>query len=158
MTTPDSRAGIAEETVVAALASAPGITVLPMILPGEAMEIRRPRIYLSGPMTGLPECNHPAFDAAAARWDAQGWVVLNPADACDRAPGLPRRQYMRWDLGHLLAADAIALLDGWRGSIGARLEVRIAVEVGLLVLEDGTERDHRVWSMPLSRRPFPASR
>ena len=158
MTTPDSRAGIAEEAVVTALASRPGVTVLPTILPGDVVEIRRPRVYLSGPMTGLPGLNHPAFDDAAARWSDQGWLVLNPADACHREPGLPRREYMRWDLGHLLAADAIALLDGWRGSIGARLEMRIAAELGLLALEDGTEKDHRVCEMPLSRRPFPASR
>lgn len=36
------------------------------------------RIYLSGPMTGLPDLNRPAFDAATARLTAQGHFVINP--------------------------------------------------------------------------------
>ena len=37
-------------------------------------------IYLSGPMTGLPEFNYPAFHEAARRWRAIGWDVINPAE------------------------------------------------------------------------------
>ena len=38
------------------------------------------RIYLSGPMSGLPELNFPAFHAEAARLRALGFEVVNPAD------------------------------------------------------------------------------
>jgi len=38
------------------------------------------RIYISGPMTGLPEHNFPAFHAAAERLRKAGWEVNNPAE------------------------------------------------------------------------------
>ena len=37
------------------------------------------RIYISGPMTGMPEHNFPAFHAAADRLRKAGWSVVNPA-------------------------------------------------------------------------------
>ena len=36
------------------------------------------RIYLSGPMTSMPDLNRPAFDAAERRLAAQGHFVINP--------------------------------------------------------------------------------
>ncbi len=36
------------------------------------------RLYLSGPMTGCPDLNRPAFDAAEKRLTAQGHFVINP--------------------------------------------------------------------------------
>ncbi len=38
------------------------------------------RIYLAGPMTGLPDLNRPAFDAAERRLTEQGHFVINPHD------------------------------------------------------------------------------
>lgn len=38
------------------------------------------RIYLAGPMTGLPEHNFPAFHAEAARLRGLGYQVENPAE------------------------------------------------------------------------------
>lgn len=38
------------------------------------------RIYISGPMTGIPNHNRPAFDAAAKRLLEQGHFVINPVD------------------------------------------------------------------------------
>lgn len=35
--------------------------------------------YLSGPMTGLPDLNRPAFDAAARLLRGKGLTVYNPA-------------------------------------------------------------------------------
>lgn len=36
------------------------------------------RVYISGPMTGKPDHNRPAFDAAEKRLTAQGHFVINP--------------------------------------------------------------------------------
>ena len=36
------------------------------------------RIYISGPMSGYPDLNRPAFDAAEKRLTAQGHFVINP--------------------------------------------------------------------------------
>ena len=43
------------------------------------------RIYIAGPMTGLPDSNYPAFHAAEARLQALGHEPHNPA----RNPGRP---------------------------------------------------------------------
>ena len=38
------------------------------------------RIYIAGPMTGIPEHNYPAFHAAVAKLRAEGYAVTSPAD------------------------------------------------------------------------------
>lgn len=38
------------------------------------------KIYLAGPMRGIPEFNFPAFHAMACRLRAEGNVVFNPAE------------------------------------------------------------------------------
>ena len=38
------------------------------------------RVYIAGPMTGLPAFNYPAFHAAAATLRQAGYVVENPAE------------------------------------------------------------------------------
>ena len=34
-------------------------------------------IYISGPITGLPDLNYPAFHAAAAELRALGWTLTS---------------------------------------------------------------------------------
>lgn len=88
--------------------------------------------YISGPMTGLPELNFPAFHEAAARLRAAGRTVINPAEICT-AVGLPWSDYMRKDLAELVKCDVIYLLPGWQWSRGARLELYVAEELGMAV-------------------------
>ncbi len=99
------------------------------------MADRHPRVYISGPMTGAPNYNYPAFGAAAQQWRALGWGVVNPAESFGGDASRPRSDYMRTDLEHLLTVDAIAMLPGWQDSAGARLEHAIAGELGLDVLD-----------------------
>ena len=40
------------------------------------MEGVRMKLYLAGPMRGLPLCNFPAFDAAAAWLTSKGHIVF----------------------------------------------------------------------------------
>lgn len=74
-----------------------------------------PRIYIAGPMTGLPDWNFPAFDAAEKEWAELGWEVINPANAFDRDTTLPYKAYVEKDIDDLIACDAIAMLPGWDG-------------------------------------------
>ncbi|MFU7262033.1 DUF4406 domain-containing protein, partial [Pseudomonas aeruginosa] len=67
------------------------------------------RIYLAGPMTGLPEHNFPAFHAEAARLRSLGYQVENPAEHGE-IPGFEWADYLRLDLQKLLTCQAIALL------------------------------------------------
>ena len=91
------------------------------------------RIYIAGPMTGLPLLNFPAFHAEAARLRALGHDVVNPAEInADPAKGWIA--CMRGDIRELVTCDAIQLLPGWQQSRGATLEHHIAVALGLQII------------------------
>lgn len=89
-----------------------------------------PRVYLAGPMTGLPQLNFPAFHRTAAALRALGYQVHNPAEQENPDdPPLALDLYARRDLNAILDARAIALLDGWeqsRGCSGVRAELAMA--------------------------------
>lgn len=91
------------------------------------------RIYIAGPMTGLPDFNYPAFHAEAARLRALGFHVENPAEnpapACGSWEG-----FMRLAIAQLVSCDAIWLLPGWSASRGARIEHGLAVQLRLAVI------------------------
>ena len=90
------------------------------------------RIYIAGPMTGLPEFNFPAFHAAADAWRANGWQVENPAESFGGATTLPYREYVAHDMELIRACDAMAMLDGWDGpnARGSVWEREIALMLG----------------------------
>lgn len=67
-------------------------------------------------MTGLPEFNFPAFNAAAAAWRDAGWDVLNPAEAFNGDTTRPYEEYVAHDIAMLQTVDAIAMLSGWNGA------------------------------------------
>ena len=88
-------------------------------------------IYLSGPMTGIPEYNYPAFRQASKTLRDLGHFVFDPSEAFDGATDLPKEVYMRKDIEELLKADVVALLPGWELSTGAQLEVEVAKQCGI---------------------------
>lgn len=90
------------------------------------------RIYVAGPMTGLPDFNYPAFHAAAARLRAEGHHVENPAENPAPACGT-WLAYMRLALAQVATCDAVFMLPGWRESRGARIEHGLALDLGLEV-------------------------
>lgn len=92
------------------------------------------RVYLSGPMTGMPDWNFPAFNAEAARLRALGYDVVNPAEI-NPDTTTHYNECLRHDLQALLTCDTIAMLDGWMDSNGAHLEMHIAHRVGIKVVE-----------------------
>ena len=126
------------------------------------------RIYLAGPMTGLPDHNIPAFDAAAKRLREQGHFVINPADLSAQF-GTPEdiaylfkilygiegkgdgvweyhnqqaklaQSIMDADLAAVRSCDAIYLLRGWEMSRGAKKELAEAIKCGLEVRQEGGE-------------------
>lgn len=100
---------------------------------------RKNRLYLAGPMTGLPDLNFPAFNAAAAALRERGYHVENPAEH-GIVEGAEWGDYLRYDIGRLVTCEGIALLPGWFQSKGARLEANIAKELGMeITLLDGAE-------------------
>lgn len=92
------------------------------------------RIYLAGPMTGLPEYNYPTFNAEAARLRALGYHVENPAENPEQSSW---EDYLRQAIRQMLTCDMVALLPGWEGSRGAGFERSVALQVGMaLVMAD----------------------
>ena len=92
------------------------------------------RIYIAGPMTGLPEENYPAFHAEAQRLRCAGWHVENPAENPVPPCGGTWEGYMRLALAQLVTCDSITLLPGWSRSKGACIEHFVAVQLGLAVV------------------------
>ena len=92
------------------------------------------RIYIAGPMSGLPDFNYPAFHAAAAVLRAQGHHVENPAENPQPVCGT-WQGYMRMSLRQIAACDCLYMLPGWRGSRGARIEQGLALDLGLEVCD-----------------------
>ena len=90
------------------------------------------RLYLSGPMTGIPGLNRPSFAAVEHFLTEAGYQVTNPAhnDVPDEAP---RAEHLRADLRVLLDCDGVATLPGYTRSRGARLEVRVAAGLDMPV-------------------------
>jgi hypothetical protein len=91
------------------------------------------KVYIAGPMTGIPEMNFPAFHAEAARLRALGYEVVNPAEL-NPDVAMPWTNCLRLAIPALCGCDAIALLPGWELSSGSHLERYIAQNIGLDVL------------------------
>lgn len=106
------------------------------------------KLYIAGPMTGIPQFNVPFFDRVAAELRAQGHDVVSPAELDSpemRAAALkstdgalaPLEQATKETWGEVLARDvrvlsdhgiqAIALLPGWKKSRGANLEATVGL-------------------------------
>lgn len=90
------------------------------------------RVYVSGPMTGLPEFNFPAFHEAARRLRERGYDAVNPAEI-NAETGGDWHDYLKADIKALCDCDALALLPGWMNSKGAHLELHIAHRLGLKI-------------------------
>lgn len=116
------------------------------------------KVYLAGPMRGHHNFNFPAFDYAAEKLRAQGFVVFSPAER-DRATYGPEIEDnptgdeskvsnaactindcmeadTQWICRH---AEGIALLPGWEKSSGANAELALARALGLTVITLGKD-------------------
>lgn len=88
------------------------------------------KLYLSGPMTGIEDYNFPAFNAAADALRELGYDVTNPADT-GIVEGWTWSDYLRHDVRVLAECDGLALLDHYWTSTGARLEHKLALDLGM---------------------------
>lgn len=94
------------------------------------------KVYISGPMTGIPDLNFPTFNLAAAMLRKAGVEVVNPAEVNPDSE-MPWEQCMRADIKALCDCDTLAMLPGWERSKGAHLEVHIAHRLGMRVVSFG---------------------
>jgi hypothetical protein len=106
------------------------------------------RIYIAGPMQGIPHFNFPRFNAVAAAFRSNGHTVFNPAEqdnerhgkdiSADNASGSVAdakathgfclRTALAADLKFICeSANLLVLLPGWEKSQGAQAEWRTAL-------------------------------
>lgn len=142
------------------------------------------RIYLAGPMTGIPQFNFPVFDRAAAELRQLGLEVVSPAELDDpkaraaalqsewgdpaeyqRITGLTWADFLARDVKLISDGgfDSIVCLPNWEMSRGARLETFVGWLNGIIILkygEDGLVSPVRssalaaAWVGPASRLEF----
>lgn len=112
------------------------------------------RVYLAGPMLGMPDFNFPAFCEWADHLRKLGYTPVSPADkerlegtdkpdwskipaewSCPTGQGansdVTPAQIRKEDFEVLLTCDGIAMLPGWEKSSGARAELLVAQFCGL---------------------------
>lgn len=117
------------------------------------------KVYIAGPMTGLPQFNIPAFVRMAERLRASGLEVVSPVERDSDAVREAALQSTDGKLGpgdsiagktwgQILArdvtivadeVDAIVVLPDWHKSRGARLEVFTALLCGKPVYSDDVD-------------------
>lgn len=96
-------------------------------------------VYLSGPMTGLPEYNYPLFNRVAKELRDTGVTVCNPAEFFGGKGDRTREEYMRESVRRLIACDHVLTLPDWDKSAGAILEIEIAKQIGMPVTSYSAE-------------------
>ena len=91
----------------------------------------RPRLYISGPMTGYPDSNYPKFRQAAKAIRAAGWDVIDPSEHFEGRRDLPRHKFLAADVYDLITkCRGIVLLEKWYDAEGSLLEAQIAFDQG----------------------------
>lgn len=107
-------------------------------------------IYLSGKITGLPDLNKPKFRSAerTIREELSGhgqyvWVV-NPHDLPHEFHDKTWSSYMRECLKALCVCNRIYVLDDWKQSRGAALELLVGLVLGIPVYEVATMEPVRI--------------
>lgn len=94
------------------------------------------KIYIAGPMTGLPDFNRGAFftleQFLRESRPEQKHVLLNPAVLPD---GLEHGDYMEICIPMVKAATTLILLPGWERSRGAQMELAFARFRKMTVIE-----------------------
>ena len=113
------------------------------------MKMHPLKIYIAGPMRGVPGFNYPAFNNWERSLRRMGFLVENPAKI-GKAFGTPEqmnenpallKMVMDADIRALAKCDAVFALNGWEDSEGARKEMAIALFAGLgIILEPPTTR------------------
>lgn len=111
------------------------------------------KIYIAGPMRGIPEWNYPAFAKARQEWKEKGHQVFCPAaisealgykidEPCEPQNGKAHLLHVILsDILCLSNADAIGLLPGWEKSRGATVELAFAQLLGLQVFDTVTMQE-----------------
>lgn len=94
-------------------------------------------VYISGPVTGIPEGNKPKFLLAEQMLLSHGCHVFNPTNIewpIDPLEGEALwRYFMHFCVRNMPECDSVLMLPDWQNSKGAKWEHRIAEMLGLAI-------------------------
>lgn len=115
----------------------------------QKVDSKKPKIYIAGPMTGIPNGNWFAFNAKEIQLLSEGWEVVNPA-RMDAESGIDPdsmgeydyEDCARRDIEVLVECDAIYMLSGFQFSKGACWERALAKHLGLKRYYEVPRADH----------------
>jgi hypothetical protein len=108
----------------------------PMLPPSQCPQ-RNTTVYISGPVTDIPEFNRPQFMRAQRMLLSAGCSVFNPSHIdmpLDPLEGEKLWQYfMMFCVQAIPSCDSMLMLPDWQNSKGAKEEHRIAKMLGLTI-------------------------
>lgn len=95
---------------------------------------KKPKVYISGPITGRDEKKYKNDFNSTELWlTGLGYDVVNPiSDGVIEGWGWS--DYMRRDIKQLCDCDYIYFIKGWENSKGSCLEYNIAFQLGIKIL------------------------
>lgn len=91
------------------------------------------KVYIMGPMTGLPNFNREAFFEKAKELTGLGYTAIHTADMPN---GLEYDDYIKESLNRLSKCDAYVKLPGWEKSNGVKIELAEASKLGIKELKE----------------------
>jgi hypothetical protein len=102
------------------------------------MAKRKTKLFISGPMSGMPHYNIGNFNRYAEMARKLGYRVVNPVEMAQKI-GIRKvlsdkktfKKLIEAELKAVKSCDVILMLDWWQNSPGAQKELRVALGVGL---------------------------
>jgi len=93
--------------------------------------LAKARVYISGPISGIPFNNVPAFVDAERHIRAAGCEPVNPLELAENKGEVEYAQLIENDLLALKTCSFILLLRNWQKSPGARAVKALAEAIGI---------------------------
>lgn len=96
---------------------------------------RKNRVYISGPITGIPDYLE-NFEKVEKELTKAGYSVINPAKLNANMPdGIEYEEFLEIDLKYMDLCDSIYMMKGWQNSKGANREYGYALGKGMKIVD-----------------------
>jgi len=103
--------------------------------------------YLAGPMRNIKNNNKKSFDDGSLALRNMGYTVWNPSEEND-SKDTTFEEWMIKDLNQVInKCKRIALLPGWRDSIGANVEAMTALVCNKDIYELKYSKKNKIWKL-----------